>query len=48
VVENPKGLLIEVFYLLTYNTSLAVFSCVPSHLRPAEVVYEAMQCLGKN
>jgi len=46
-VEEPIGLLSGVFCLLTYSASLAVFSRVPSHLRPVEVVHEPMECLGK-
>jgi len=46
-VEEPIGLLGGVFCLLTYSACLAVFSRVPSHLRPVEVVHEPMECLGK-
>jgi len=49
IVNRPPmtGLLDGVFYLLTYRTCLAVFSRVPSHLRPVEVVHDPMKCLGK-
>jgi len=46
-VEEAIGLLSGVFCLLTYSACLAVFSRVPSHLRPVEVVPEPMECLGK-
>jgi len=46
-VEKPIGLLSGVFCLLTYSACLAVFSRVPSHLRPVEVVHESMKCFGK-
>jgi len=47
VVEEPIGRLGGVFYLPTYRTCLAVFSRVPSHLRPVEVVQEPMEYLFK-
>jgi len=46
-VEEPIGLLSGVFCLLTYSAYLAVFSHVPSHLRPVEVVHKPLECLGK-
>jgi len=46
-VGEPIGLLSGVFCLLTCSACLAVFSRVPSHLRPVEVVHEAIECLGK-
>jgi len=46
-VEKPIGLLSGVFCLLTCSACLVVFSRVPSHLGPAEVVHEPMECLGK-
>jgi len=46
-VEKPIGLLSGVLCLLTYRACLAVFSRVPSHLRPIEVVHKPMEYLGK-
>jgi len=44
---EPIGLLSGVLSLLTYRECLAVFSHVPSDLRPVEVVPEPIECLGK-
>ena len=46
-MEEPIGLLGGVFCLLIYSACLAVFSRVPSHLRPVEIVHEYMECLVK-